>query len=150
MLSFTPPMRTAVFLARIVMPFSRSRSIESMTRSATSWFARNEPCCQSIASTSVVLPWSTCATIATLRRSSRRVVVAERGMAESQRSRRSPRYGLPMPFRRDAAAAFVVAGLIAAALLWLGPPGSDTAAHVYQRWLLMRHGFASWDNYWYS
>ena len=27
--------RTAVFLARIVMPFSRSRSIESITRSAT-------------------------------------------------------------------------------------------------------------------
>jgi hypothetical protein len=71
-------------------------------------------------------------------------------MVESQRSRRSPRYGLPMPFRRDAAAAFVLAGLIAAALLWLGPPGSDTAAHVYQRWLLMRHGFVTWDNYWYS
>ena len=53
------------------MPFSRSRSIESMTRSATSWFSRNEPDCQSIASTSVVLPWSTCATIATLRMSSR-------------------------------------------------------------------------------
>ena len=49
------------------MPFSRSRSIESMTRSATSWFSRKEPDCQSIASTSVVLPWSTCATIATLR-----------------------------------------------------------------------------------
>src|SRR4029078_3846127 len=62
---------TAVFLARIVMHFSRSRSIESMTRSATSWFSRNEPDCQSIASTSVVLPWSTCATIATLRMSSR-------------------------------------------------------------------------------
>ena len=63
-----------MFLARIVIPFSRSRSIESMTRSATSWFSRNEPDCQSIASTSVVLPWSTWATIATLRRSSRRAV----------------------------------------------------------------------------
>src|SRR4051812_23890319 len=42
-----------------------------MTRSATSWFSRNEPDCQSIASTSVVLPWSTCATIATFRRSVR-------------------------------------------------------------------------------
>src|SRR5262245_25396795 len=38
-----------------------------MTRSATSWFSRKEPDCQSIASTSVVFPWSTCATIATLR-----------------------------------------------------------------------------------
>ena len=36
MLSFTPRWRTEVFLARIVMPFSRSRSIESMTRSFTS------------------------------------------------------------------------------------------------------------------
>src|SRR5438876_6183735 len=60
-----------MFFARIVMPFSRSRSMESRTRSATSWFARKAPVCQSIASTSVVLPWSTCATMATLRRSSR-------------------------------------------------------------------------------
>ncbi len=37
----------------------------------TSWFARNAPDCQSIASTSVVLPWSTCATIAMLRMSER-------------------------------------------------------------------------------
>ena len=42
-----------------------------MTRSATSWFARKAPDCQSIASTSVVLPWSTWATIATLRMSER-------------------------------------------------------------------------------
>ncbi|MHB8643805.1 MAG: hypothetical protein ACYDA3_13070 [Gaiellaceae bacterium] len=55
-----------------------------------------------------------------------------------------------MPFRREAAGAFVLAGAIAAALLWLGPPGSDTAAHVYQRWLFMQHGLVSWDNYWYS
>src|SRR5215207_4469517 len=51
------------------MPFSRSRSIESMTRSATSWLARKAPDCQSMASTRVVLPWSTWATMATLRRS---------------------------------------------------------------------------------
>src|SRR5258707_1413122 len=71
MFSFTPLCRTAVFFARIVMPFSRSRSIESMTRSLTSWFWRKAPDCQSMASTSVVFPWSTWATIATLRRSSR-------------------------------------------------------------------------------
>src|SRR5438128_1500717 len=71
MLSFVPPYRTAVFLARIVMPFSRSRSIVSITRSATSWLARKAPDCQSRASTSVVLPWSTWATIARLRRSER-------------------------------------------------------------------------------
>ena len=60
---------TAVFLARMVMPFSRSRSIESITRFSTSWPTRKAPDCQSMASTRVVLPWSTWATIATLRRS---------------------------------------------------------------------------------
>ena len=53
------------------MPFSRSRSMESMTRTFTSWFSRNAPDCQSMASTSVVLPWSTWATMATLRMSLR-------------------------------------------------------------------------------
>src|ERR1700751_4156669 len=75
MFSFVPSAsRTAVFFARIVIPFSRSRSIESRTRSATSSLSRNEPACQRRASTSVVLPWSTCATIATLRMSSRRAM----------------------------------------------------------------------------
>jgi hypothetical protein len=63
---------TAVFLARMVMPFSRSRSIESMTRLLTSWLARKAPDCHSMASTRVVLPWSTWATMATLRRSERK------------------------------------------------------------------------------
>ena len=53
------------------MPFSRSRSLESMARSSTCWWSPNEPVCHSMASTSVVLPWSTWATIAMLRRSSR-------------------------------------------------------------------------------
>src|SRR5829696_9375190 len=70
MFTLVSPIWTAVFFARIVIPFSRSRSIESRTRSATSWFARNEPDCQRSASTSVVFPWSTCATMATFRRSS--------------------------------------------------------------------------------
>ena len=46
-------------LARMVMPFSRSRSPESMTRSpvfSTVSRSENAPDCQSIASTSVVLP----------------------------------------------------------------------------------------------
>src|SRR5262249_13342752 len=61
--------------ARIVMPFSRSRSPESMTRSATDSMSCSlkAPACFSIASTSVVLPWSTCATMATLRRFALRV-----------------------------------------------------------------------------
>ncbi len=53
------------------MPFSRSRSPESRTRSATSSFTLNAPVCQSMASTKVVLPWSTWATMATFRMSSR-------------------------------------------------------------------------------
>src|SRR5512144_921331 len=60
-----------VFFAMIVMPFSRSRSIESMTRSATCSLARKMPDCRSMASTRVVLPWSTWAMMATLRRSRR-------------------------------------------------------------------------------
>ena len=74
MLIFTPPQRTAVFLARMVMPFSRSRSPESMTRSVSSWLARKAPVWRSSASTSVVLPWSTWATMATFRMSSRLVM----------------------------------------------------------------------------
>ena len=71
MLMVSPSCFTAVFLARIVMPFSRSRSPESITRSATCEPARNAPDCHSMASTSVVLPWSTCATMATFLISSR-------------------------------------------------------------------------------
>jgi hypothetical protein len=38
----------------------------------------------------------------------------------------------------------------AAALAWLGPPGADLAAHVYQRAMFIQHGFALWSNYWYA
>src|ERR1700685_1207480 len=53
-----------VALARMVMPRSRSRSLESSARSATRWFSRNEPDCCSRRSTRVVLPWSTWAIMA--------------------------------------------------------------------------------------
>ena len=66
------------------MPFSRSRSIESSTRVATSWPTRKAPDCHSIASTSVVLPWSTCATIATLRMSSLGTSTADRLAAHAR------------------------------------------------------------------
>src|SRR6476469_6160527 len=94
MLIFAPPYRTAAFLARIVMPFSRSRSFESITRSATSWLARNTPVCQSMASTSVVLPWSTWAMMATLRTSSRRA------RADIELLRGGEATILPVPGRR--------------------------------------------------
>jgi hypothetical protein len=50
----------------------------------------------------------------------------------------------------DALAWTAAAGLIAAVLVWFGPPGSDVAAHVYQRALFLRHGFTLWDNLWYG
>src|SRR5437879_10224128 len=49
------------------MPRSRSSSFESMTRSTTGWLALKMPLCRSMASTKVVLPWSTCAMMAMLR-----------------------------------------------------------------------------------
>src|SRR5579884_3659396 len=51
----------------MVIPRSRSSSLESITRSATCSFWRKMPLCRSMASTSVVFPWSTCAMIAILR-----------------------------------------------------------------------------------
>ncbi len=45
-------------------------------------------------------------------------------------------------------AALAAAG--AAVVAWLGPPGADLAAHVYQRALFLQHGFALWNNYWYA
>ena len=64
MLTRTSFHTTEVALARMVMPRSRSRSFESITRSATRWFSRNAPDCCSRRSTSVVLPWSTWAMMA--------------------------------------------------------------------------------------
>src|SRR5882672_11837338 len=51
----------------MVMPRSRSRSLESMTRSTRCWCAAKVPDCRRSLSTSVVLPWSTWAMIARLR-----------------------------------------------------------------------------------
>src|SRR5262249_54400847 len=62
---------TAVFLARIVIPRSLSSSPESITRSSTCCPARNVPHWRRSASTSVVFPWSTWATMASARRSAR-------------------------------------------------------------------------------
>src|SRR6266704_1852921 len=56
----------------MVMPRSRSRSLLSMTRSTSRSFERKVPVCCSSRSTSVVLPWSTCAMIAMFRMSLRR------------------------------------------------------------------------------
>jgi hypothetical protein len=44
----------------------------------------------------------------------------------------------------------LLAGAGAAAVAWLGPPGADLAAHVYQRAMFLQHGFELWNNYWYA
>ena len=40
--------------------------------------------------------------------------------------------------------------MLAALLAWLGPPGSDLAAHAYQRSLYVQEGFELWNNFWYA
>jgi hypothetical protein len=42
------------------------------------------------------------------------------------------------------------AGSLAAALAWAGPPGTDFAAHAYQRAVYLDHGFQLWNNFWYA
>ena len=57
-----------------------------------------------------------------------------------------PARGIP----REALVAAGVAATLAAALAWLGPPGSDFAAHLYQSDLFEDHGFGIWNNFWYA
>src|SRR6186713_2919439 len=83
----TPSNSMLVSLAWIVMPRSRSRSSLSITRSATTWLDRKAPVKRSSASTSVVLPWSTCAMIARLRRSLRDSAMGMLDAAPSERER---------------------------------------------------------------
>jgi hypothetical protein len=51
---------------------------------------------------------------------------------------------------REAVISAAVAAVLAGILVWLGPPGIDLAAHAYQRTFLLEHGFAVWNNFWYS
>ena len=74
-----PCQSTEVAFAKIVMPRSRSRSLLSMARSVVAWFSRYVPDCFNNSSTKVVLPWSTCAMIAMLRRSIGCLFLALRG-----------------------------------------------------------------------
>jgi hypothetical protein len=52
--------------------------------------------------------------------------------------------------RADLFGPAAAAGLLAALLVWLGPPGTDLAAHAYQRTLFVEHGFMLWNNFWYA
>jgi hypothetical protein len=51
---------------------------------------------------------------------------------------------------REAIAATSSAAGLSALLVWIGPPGSDFAAHLYQRAVFLQHGFALWNNFWYA
>ena len=51
---------------------------------------------------------------------------------------------------REALAASGGAAILSALLVWMGPPGSDLAAHVYQRAVYLQHGFTLWNNFWYA
>jgi hypothetical protein len=52
--------------------------------------------------------------------------------------------------RREALLSAVLAAAVASVLAWLGPPGTDFAAHAYQRTLFLEHGFSLWNNWWYA
>jgi hypothetical protein len=56
----------------------------------------------------------------------------------------------PTAVAREAALCACAAAIFASLLLWLGPPGADFAAHAYQRSAFLQHGFAFWNNFWYS
>jgi hypothetical protein len=51
---------------------------------------------------------------------------------------------------REALAAATAAAALAAILLWAGPPGTDLAAHAYQRLFFLQHGLLLWNNFWYA
>ena len=56
----------------------------------------------------------------------------------------------PSALTREALAASGGAAILSALLVWMGPPGNDLAAHVYQRAVYLQHGFALWNNFWYA
>ena len=51
---------------------------------------------------------------------------------------------------RETVVAAGVAAMLAAALAWYGPPGSDFAAHLYQSTVFEDRGFGIWNNFWYA
>src|SRR5581483_4265749 len=54
------------------------------------------------------------------------------------------------PLAREATLCAAAAAGLAALLAWAGPPGTDLAAHTYQRALFLDQGFTLWNNFWYA
>jgi hypothetical protein len=57
---------------------------------------------------------------------------------------------LKLPAAREALLCTGLAAIAASLLVWLAPPGGDLAAHEYQRYLFLGHGFTLWNNFWYA
>src|SRR5258708_1632537 len=94
MLMRVPPLWMAKFFGRMVIPRSRSMSLESITRSAIfSWEAK-VPDCLSRQSTRVVLPWSTWAMMAMLR-IGRCMGTWDRKVARAKKAEQGTRRDLP-------------------------------------------------------
>jgi hypothetical protein len=51
---------------------------------------------------------------------------------------------------REAALVGLLAALLSGVVLWLGPPGTDLPAHLYQLRLYVEHGLVPWNNFWYA
>jgi hypothetical protein len=58
--------------------------------------------------------------------------------------------GRASPLAREAVISAGIAAGFAAVLAWAGPPGTDLAAHIYQRAVFLDHGFTLWNNFWYA
>ena len=59
----------------------------------------------------------------------------------------------PMPSRNRLAlplACGATAGLLAAIIMTVGPPGIDTPAHLFMTWAFRHAGFRLWNSYWYD
>jgi hypothetical protein len=61
-----------------------------------------------------------------------------------------PADAVPVRLRSQLLAPTATAALLATLLIWLGPPGTDLAAHLYQRTIFLEHGFVLWNNFWYA
>jgi hypothetical protein len=58
--------------------------------------------------------------------------------------------GRASPLAREAVLSTGAAASFAAVLAWAGPPGTDLAAHMYQRAVFLHDGFTLWNNFWYA
>jgi hypothetical protein len=58
--------------------------------------------------------------------------------------------GARSSLRREVALTTGLALAFSTLFVWFGPPGTDMAAHIYQKFLFVRHGLVLWDNRWYA